>query len=283
MKKQLLKRLCMIFMLLLFCNLVFAADFEIEKSVTPSEINYDEEFTVSISLTNNKDYSVTATVIEQLGAYDNLDNEEYIVSFDWDIDVTFDNVKDIFFEGMISPPSPYFEWEVEIEAYQTETITYTATPATLGEIYLGSSDVYVEDIEYESNSISITVLCNNNDVCEPDTEYENYENCNDCPSGSDDGLCDLVDDGIHDPDCTDNTDAAIREDHCENGMADFGVEDGVDCGGECEKECMICGDGNCVKGEHDCELDCGLFYQSINNWLDGIYWLQEFFAAFGLE
>jgi len=270
MNKNSLKKSCIIFMFLLFCNTVFASDFEITKSVDSDKIGVNDQFSVDILLTNNKEYSVTAIVIEQLSAYDNLDNEEYIVIMEG-------------IEGIIAPPPPYFEWEVEIEAYQTETITYTVAPVVPGEIYLGSTSAYVEGEEYESNSISINVLCNNNDACEPDTEYENYENCNDCPSGSDDGLCDLVDDGIHDPDCTDDTDAVIREDHCENGQADFGLEEGVDCGGECEEECMICGDGNCIKGEHDCELDCGLFYQSIGDWLDDILGLQELFAGFGLE
>lgn len=48
-------------------------------------------------------------------------------------------------------------------------------------------------------TINLQLLCNNNGVCE---NYENYFSCeNDCPSGSKDGACDKVKDGICDPDC----------------------------------------------------------------------------------
>lgn len=44
--------------------------------------------------------------------------------------------------------------------------------------------------------------CNENGECEPD-KGENYKYCSeDCPSGSQDGYCDGVEEGICDPDCT---------------------------------------------------------------------------------
>jgi len=60
---------------------------------------------------------------------------------------------------------------------------------------------------YDSNNtkkVSIDIsqyamICNNNKVCDVG---ENYQNCpQDCPSGSNDGYCDRIKDGICDPDC----------------------------------------------------------------------------------
>ncbi len=54
------------------------------------------------------------------------------------------------------------------------------------------------DIKIES------VTCDNNRIC---GKGENYKNCpQDCPSGSKDGYCDKVSDGICDPDCASHKD-----------------------------------------------------------------------------
>jgi len=58
------------------------------------------------------------------------------------------------------------------------------------------------------------ILCNNNNICEPCdgpgcTIAESSIVCSDCPSGSSDLFCDLVRDGICDPDC-ENLDADCK-------------------------------------------------------------------------
>ncbi|MBN1544069.1 hypothetical protein JW898_01250 [Candidatus Woesearchaeota archaeon] len=74
---------------------------------------------------------------------------------------------------------------------------------------------------------SATSFCNNNKVCEPClggfcSLAENFVSCSDCFSGSNDGFCDTVQDGICDPDC--NYDVADPD--CESVCSqDCGVGD----------------------------------------------------------
>jgi len=62
-------------------------------------------------------------------------------------------------------------------------------------------------IERHAN-ITDTSECNADGTCDPD---ENHQKCpQDCPSGGEDGLCDLVEDGICDPDCNETRDEDCR-------------------------------------------------------------------------
>ncbi|MFC1731648.1 hypothetical protein ACFL6I_15130 [candidate division KSB1 bacterium] len=66
-------------------------------------------------------------------------------------------------------------------------------------------EIYVKDNLVFSKTIS---FCNNNNLCEPCegeecSLFENVLTCEDCTSGSPDFFCDLLNDGICDPDCND--------------------------------------------------------------------------------
>lgn len=81
-------------------------------------------------------------------------------------------------------------------------------------------------------------LCNNDNTC---NNYENYYSCpNDCGMDSKDGACtSKYSDEICDPDCYYDSDCAQ---FCGNGIHD-GNEQGIDCGGACEKVCDRDNDG----------------------------------------
>ncbi|MCX6821173.1 MAG: hypothetical protein NTW30_00170, partial [Candidatus Aenigmarchaeota archaeon] len=65
--------------------------------------------------------------------------------------------------------------------------------------YPNAKTISISKSGEEILTINLELLCDNNGVCD---NYENYFSCmNDCHSGSDDGTCDKVKDGICDPDC----------------------------------------------------------------------------------
>ena len=65
--------------------------------------------------------------------------------------------------------------------------------------YPNAKTISISKLGKEILTINLELLCNNNGICD---NYENYFSCmNDCHSGSNDGTCDKVKDGICDPDC----------------------------------------------------------------------------------
>ena len=101
------------------------------------------------------------------------------------------------------------------------------------------------------------LLCNNNGNCEG---LETYHSCSDCNINAKDNECIKQDDGLCDPDCYYDADCEKycndnlkngneiyidfggscgydNLDFCFNGIFDKEVENLIDCGGYCEKEC----------------------------------------------
>ncbi len=128
-----------------------------------------------------------------------------IVSFDGEI------LHETEFSFSISPEgTPLLEWfddegnQIIIPTEPVEIADETSFRLVLPYF------VNAERIEIYSpeNMLLLTIpvaryaLCNEDFNCE--APRENYDNCpSDCPSGSQDGICDFVPDGICDPDCSD--------------------------------------------------------------------------------
>ncbi|MBL7206425.1 MAG: leucine-rich repeat domain-containing protein [Candidatus Aenigmarchaeota archaeon] len=127
-----------------------------------------------------------------------------------------------------------FEFTETLGSDETVERDFSISVNQLGEIYFPISVDYGNEVSH-SETIIITAECNQNSVCETDLT-ENYFNCPDCLSGSEDGVCDLVNDGIVDPDCIEGSDFDYVIDACSDGMLS-GDEEGVDCGGTCP-ECL---------------------------------------------
>jgi len=93
-----------------------------------------------------------------------------------------------------------------MEAEQIGSYTVEANASREG--YKNASDsVSFAVIERHAN-ITDASECNANGTCDP---IENHQTCQqDCPSGGEDGYCDLVEDGICDPDCNGTRDEDCR-------------------------------------------------------------------------
>jgi len=89
--------------------------------------------------------------------------------------------------------------------------TYTLDVTASKEGYKNASEsIYFAVIEKHAN-ITDASECNADGTCDP---QENYQNCpQDCASGQLDGICDLVEDEICDPDCNETRDEDCRIDY----------------------------------------------------------------------
>lgn len=116
-----------------------------------------------------------------------------------------------FFEEDLPPDliatlPPFYYWNFSLEPNKSKEILYEIKPLLQGVYIVRSTEVYVRNKTIYVNQSIISVLCNNNTICEP-VEGENHFNCiSDCPSGFADGICDLQKDDVCDPDCTEGID-----------------------------------------------------------------------------
>jgi hypothetical protein len=195
----------------------------------PDEVQLNQIFDITISLENQFDQEKEVEIVELLTGLlepkDNLDN--IVISGP--------------IEGIIAFAPTYYSWTRILPPGEIVDIKYSVQAIIPSKVTFAASRVYTNDAEYESEISVLQILCNQNNICE---ENENFLNCpHDCSSGSEDGICDLVNDGISDPDCEPGFDSSEIIDYCNNGFLDFD-EEGVDCGGICINECnLICPQG----------------------------------------
>jgi len=92
-----------------------------------------------------------------------------------------------------------------------ETGGYNAEVNLSREGYKSSTEGIIFAVIREEPSIQEESSCNEDGTCD---SGENHQNCpQDCPSGGEDGICDLVEDGICDPDCNGTRDEDCRIDY----------------------------------------------------------------------
>ena len=100
---------------------------------------------------------------------------------------------------------PYYLWEISLPANTDQEIKYhikVESPRIITFPAASVSDQYGN--QFESNPTIITIACIPDGKCDPG---ENFLNCpEDCTTGLEDGVCDAVEDGINDPDCSYGTD-----------------------------------------------------------------------------
>jgi hypothetical protein len=130
---------------------------------------------------------------------------------------------------------PYHRWIQTIPPGQTKTIEYEIRPLYVGDSHLLPmyiySDTGVEIIE-ETIENRMEINCVPNGVCEVLGKGENTINCpTDCPTGTFDYICDMIEDGVCDPDC---------------------IKGDPDC-------TEFCGDETCngLETQRNCQEDCG--------------------------
>jgi len=191
---------------------------DITKTINSTTANLMEPLEVKINISNRCGIEKNLTVIE---------------FFEGEIVYPKDKVVNVSTKGIIAWIPPHLLWSgIVLNANEERSLVYVFKPIQVGLITIQPTQAIDETGKiYYSNSLKITVVCNNNGKCEP--QYgENYLNCpNDCPSGSADGICDGIADGKCDPDCLPNADP----------------------------DCSFCGNGKCEANENysNCCQDCG--------------------------
>ncbi len=184
-----------IFTVLLILNLtlVSAQTLRVTKPV-PEEIRLGDVLEVNIIIENLENRRIDIYVKEMIGNAEPIDPPEL-------------NQPSSPTGCKYCMPPPYYSWDMTLQSEETRTIVYKIKPVHPGEFLFSRTIVTTSDGETYYSNLAITyVRCNENGVCEKDL-VENYFNCpEDCSSGSEDNVCDLIEDGVCDPDCFEGVD-----------------------------------------------------------------------------
>jgi len=169
--------------------IIYASDIIIQRYV-PEKVTVNSIIEIKIIIINNGNEEKNIIVHEIVGDFDPI--EPYPI-----IPVINEN-------DPIAVPPAHYEWKFNLSGNSEKNISYKVLATTPGKKILPPTVVYANGEVIYGESQTIKVECNKNDECESN---ENYLNCpEDCPSGSSDGICDLMQDGICDPDCEKNAD-----------------------------------------------------------------------------
>lgn len=253
---------------------------DLEKEISPSSIKVGDSFTVVAKIKNNDEKTYHAKISDKYLAqfFTPVEEKEFI---------------EIGGEG-ITLRWWVFEREFILGANEEKIFQYELK-------FLGCGVVDQMDLEgfefsipsegfskISDSAMLMTEICNFNHICEAE-RYENYLNCpEDCPSGSADGYCDKIKDGICDPDCAKGFDIDCIPLVCGDTTCDFrrgenyencpqdcpsgsrdnycdSIADGIcdpDCKAREDIDCLeeLCGNGKCDEGEgenyENCPQDC---------------------------
>ncbi|MCD4666362.1 hypothetical protein K8R47_00970 [archaeon] len=169
-----------ILLLILFSSLIYAQDYS--RLLVNNEIYLGDDIEIRI-LVGEGNYEVLEKLPNNVELVDNLDNLE--VRNQDGLEVNYLNFVG---EGVFA---------------------YNIKPLSLGDYSLSKTKITNLDTGeiFDIEELEFTVQCSSNGVCE---EGESYLTCSeDCSSGSADGICDFISDGVCDPDC-------LREPDCGN-------------------------------------------------------------------
>jgi hypothetical protein len=251
-----------IFYIILSIQTAFAANLNVTKNAK-TEIKVGDILEVNVTITNLENTEISVSVKEHITNADPVQPESFYSG-------------NCPYKMCIEPN--YYEWNVTIPASSIYTITYKIKPLSFGSFTIPPTEVQTSSGEnFYSSSLDILVHCIPNGKCEPN-KGENYYTCpQDCPSGSADGVCDLIKDGRCDPDCSPgadpdcvNSSSNISESICGNNVCDSNETQEnccKDCGCPKDMSCIdnkcisnTCGNGVCDNGENYtiCPQDCPL-------------------------
>jgi hypothetical protein len=159
--------LTMLIAFLIFCTTVLAQDLIVTKTA-PFQINYGQNLTVTITITNNLNQKVSVTVRENIGDAQAIEPQLTIPELP---------------PGIKAARPPYFEWRLSIDANSQASVSYTIRPNKVGDYLFSPTTVITDDGKiFYSNALSTLVKCNINNVCE-ESIGEDFTNCpEDCKS-----------------------------------------------------------------------------------------------------
>jgi hypothetical protein len=190
MKKTLILILFSLVNFIYFTNIIFASDVSVYRECPVSE-KVGSVVQINITIENKGTIEKYITVNENLGNFEAISPKPIVP---------------VPTPGTIGLRLPYYEWNFTLPANSKNTVSYMVKLVNPGDIVLSPTTAYADGETIFTNVCTIKVICNQNGICEPNLG-ENYFTCpEDCPSGSADGVCDLVKDGRCDPDCAPGTD-----------------------------------------------------------------------------
>ncbi|MEI6058557.1 MAG: hypothetical protein WCP89_02185 [archaeon] len=179
-----------------FFSFVCASEIIVSRGV-PFQVGLNQSFNVSLFIFNQFNFTKHVILTEFLTETEPLDNLDKIVYPLYSMDYSTNDSEQI----LIASNVPYYLWELDLDPNSITKVVYLVNPIFLGDINLGVARVSDNENEYFSDGSVVKVLCNRDGFCEPSLG-ENYFVCSeDCSSGGADGFCDMVNDGIFDPDC----------------------------------------------------------------------------------
>lgn len=237
MKKSVL--ICFLIALLYLVGVASAVDIFIYREA-PTQMKLNNIVQINITIENKASVEKNITIKELFGDFEAISPQPIIPQGT---------------QGMIGVEPPYYEWNFVLKPSSNKTIDYIVKFTKIGDVILSPTSVYVDN-EIVYNEIQIVkVSCNKNSLCESSLN-ENYFTCvEDCPSGSFDGVCDLIDDGICDKDCVDDADIDCKEqkeEKCGNGICNANENYS-----NCKADCHGLADNYCDKAiDEVCDPDC---------------------------
>lgn len=145
-------------------------DYSIQVVKTaPVNASIGSEITVFITITNNGTTTAPIRVIERLGNV---------------IPVSPTPLYPVYpVEGYPpEPPSPYLQWNANLTGRSVLELNYTVKTKSVGDLWLGETEVYAGGRGYYSNAAKVVVYCLQNGVCDSSLG-ESFRNCpEDCPA-----------------------------------------------------------------------------------------------------
>jgi len=215
--------LILIVLTILLVQTIAAQEIILDKTISKTEVHPNEWFLINLKITNQGKDDIVVNIHEpQPEAFDFRDYTPFVQPY-------------THLDGTVYVP-PYIDIKRSVPANSFIEEKFVAKVDEVGNFYIAETIVNTISGIYSSNSLKLRVLCNLNNQCELNLD-ENYETCpEDCPSGSEDRICDMKKDNILDPDCILGADPDYIAPHCFNGKKDEG-ELSIDCGYECKWDC----------------------------------------------
>ncbi|MEM7827051.1 MAG: hypothetical protein QXQ40_02395 [Candidatus Aenigmatarchaeota archaeon] len=212
-----IRLLCWTILIFCFVYVVNASEISVNRECAKAA-SIGSIIQINITVKNNANIEKNIRVEETVGVFDVIEPNPIIPAPE---------------EGMIGLRNPYFQWNFTLLPNTEKTVYYKFKVVAPGDIILSPTEIYVNGDVIYTDVCVINILCNQNKKCELELG-ENYFNCpKDCPSGSADGICDLIKDKVCDPDCEAYTDFDC---HCGNGKCEVKLSENItNCPEDCKE------------------------------------------------
>jgi len=185
MKKTWIMVLLFLASFICFTNLILASGIYVYREC-PTNVKIGSTVQINITVENKGNIEKSIRVNENVGNFE---------------PITPKPIVPVPKPGAIGLQLPYYEWNFTLSPNSKNTVNYTIKLVEPGDIAFSPTTVFADGETIYSDTCTIKVVCNQNGKCEPSLG-ENYFTCpQDCPSGSADGVCDLIKDGRCDTDC----------------------------------------------------------------------------------